>query len=228
MLALTGNAFAADIVPPPAYDWTGFYAGLNAGYAFDGNDEVGLSVSNGNFLSPGDLSLQGWFGGAQAGYNWQSSSFVLGVEADIQGGDVSDSFKNGLDLDTSTNASSSADFYGTFRGRAGFAADRALFYVTGGGAWADVDYHIYSIDGGGNNVTFNNNQGLFGYVLGAGVEYAFDDQWSAKLEYQYLNFGKKKLTEAVVDAGGSPNGVTVTTFETPDFSSLRLGVNFKF
>ena len=116
-----GQALAADIAPPPVFDWTGFYLGLNGGYAFDGyyGDDVGVR----GFGHVGSLNVNGWFGGAQAGYNYQFDLFVLGVEGDIQGGNISDS-------DSSTSGpfkvkmSDDINWFGTLRGRAGYAFDR--------------------------------------------------------------------------------------------------------
>ena len=148
---LSGNAYAADAVtdtaPPeavftaPAFTWTGFYAGVNAGYAFSGNDRVGFR-ERGNFLgSIGTLEDNGFLGGAQVGYNYQINNFVLGREADFQGGDISDSISGPLGR-VNFDAHSKIDWFGTVRPRLGYAFDRTMIYGTGGLAYGNVKYSI--------------------------------------------------------------------------------------
>jgi outer membrane immunogenic protein len=194
LLGVSATAVLAADMSPMAYDWTGLYAGVNGGYAFSGSDSVGI-VGRGPV---GDLTLHGMFGGVQLGYNHQINNIVLGVETDFQGGDIHDSL-SGI-------ASDRIDWFGTLRGRAGFAADRALIYATGGLAY-----------GGGTYKEFvppaKDNYSRIGWTLGAGVEYAVSDSMSVKAEYLYTNFGR--FTVGATQA-------------TPDFHSVRLGVNFKF
>ena len=202
MQASTANA--ADIVEEAMYDWTGFYAGLNAGYAFGGDDAVGVLPTYGNV---GDLEIEGMFGGIQAGYNFQADSFVMGVEGDIQLSGISDEDDNGR-----VNSQNDNTYFGTLRLRAGYAWDRTLIYATGGLAYGGFDY---SVDTPTANI--DDDFARAGYAVGGGVEYAFDNSWTMKLEYLYANFGSEDLE----DAGE-------TTVATPDFHSVRLGVNFRF
>jgi outer membrane immunogenic protein len=221
-----GTAQAADPVDP-GYDWTGFYVGLHGGYAFGGQDEVGLTVSNGNFFNIGDLELEGFFGGGQAGYNFQNGGFVFGVEADVSVGDVDDSLAFAIPALAAT-ARSDVDFFGTFRGRAGFAIDRVLFYGTGGLAWGDVDYRVFAVDAGANTVLITDNDFEFGFAVGGGAEFAVTDNVRLGLQYLYYNLGGDRLRGAVLDAGGVPNGVTVDTIRTTDFHSVRLNLDWNF
>lgn len=191
-------AFAADIMAPAAYDWTGLYAGLNAGYAFSGDDRFGEAGVN-----VGDLNVHGLFGGAQLGYNQQINNIVIGVETDIQGGDIHDSFSN-----TAGSGKDKIDWFGTLRGRAGFAADRALVYATGGLAYGGGKYTDAVIV-----PSVSKTYSRLGWTVGGGVEYAVSDSISVKAEYLYANFGR-------FNVGG--------TKATPDFHSVRLGVNFRF
>ena len=197
-------AQAADVMDMPVYDWTGFYAGANAGYAFGGDDSVGM---NPGFGHVGDLSVKGMFGGLQAGYNQQMNNLVLGVEGDINLSGISD--KDGT---VRITMSDDVNYFGTLRGRGGFAADKALFYVTGGLALGSFDYEV-TVPGAHINDTFSR----VGYTYGAGVEYAFDDAWSMKAEYLFAGFGKKALSNA-----------GVTTFATPSFHLVRVGLNYRF
>ena len=205
MLGVSGSAALAADIAPAAYDWTGLYIGLNGGYAFHGTDRVGVPPDS----HVGDLNINGGYGGAQIGYNKQIDNIVLGLEGDIQGGSISDKFSNAT---TGYFAKDNLNWFGTFRGRAGFAADRVLFYGTGGVAFGGGDYKIGSAAG-----SFSKNYSGVGWVAGAGVEYAVTDSLSIKAEYLYTNFGRFG-----VGAGA------LKTQATPDFHTVRIGVNFRF
>ena len=217
-----GAASAADPEPvPAAYDWSGFYAGVNAGYGCCGDDDVGIK-RNGAFLgSPGNLEIDGFFGGGQIGYNLQSDQFVYGIEADAQLSGLEDSFDNGSLNLFSVDATSKVDAFGTVRGRLGIAQDNWLFYGTGGVAWGTTDYDV---SGTSFLTSFRvrGNDTLWGYAVGAGVEYAVDEDWSVKFEYQYVNLGRETLSAVGAD------GAVYRTEQTPDFHSARVGINFHF
>ncbi|MDQ0474869.1 outer membrane protein [Labrys wisconsinensis] len=236
-LALIGSvavARAADLAAAPvepvapipyAFSWTGFYVGANIGYGFGGDDRVGVRNNLGvvvpNFAK---FEPDGIFGGVQAGYNYQWGNFVFGLEGDFQGAGIDDKF-NGVNAGGVTwSGKSNLDWFGTIRPRAGFAWDRFLIYGTGGVAFGGIDYRVSGIDGGGNTVDMKKNDTQVGWTAGAGLEYAITDNWTAKLEYQYINFGKEKITAAVVP----PNGIDVSTNETVQTHTVRLGVNYKF
>jgi outer membrane immunogenic protein len=187
-------ACAADMIPPPAYDWTGLYAGVNLGYGFAGSDEIGMN----GVANLGKLEINGVLGGVQLGYNQQMNNIVFGVETDIQG--------SGMNDEVSGLAKDNLDWFGTLRGRVGFAADRALFYTTGGLAYGGGTYKDLF-----NGVSDSYDRA--GWTLGAGVEYAVSDNMTIRAEYMYANFGKFHV-------GG--------TEATPDFNAVRVGVNFKF
>lgn len=197
------SAQAADVVTDAMHDWSGLYAGLNAGYGFGGDDDVGL-IPGGNV---GRLEVSGIFGGGQIGYNYQMDQIVFGAEADFQLSGVDDSDAGG-----GFTMSSDVNYFGTLRGRAGFAIDNALIYATGGLAFAGVDYKV---QGGGVNI--NDSYSKLGYAVGGGVEYAFDDNWSGKIEYLYVGLGHEDLSD-----------VGETTRATPSFHSVRVGINYKF
>src|SRR5437868_9126612 len=140
MLFTISAAQAADIVAPEVYDWTGPYLGLQAGYAWG---EPDLSASQTEITEvlraaiingrDGSIDLDGFVGGAHAGYNWQSDSLVLGLEGDIEFADLKgDTDVRFLDGDPAGKDEEKIDWLGSLRLRAGFAADRALFYATGG------------------------------------------------------------------------------------------------
>jgi outer membrane immunogenic protein len=113
---------------------------------------------------------------------------------------------------------------------AGIAADRALFYVTGGAAFGKTEYNMFAVDGGGNSVTVNGDTTRSGYAVGGGVEWAFFGGWTAKAEYQYLNFGNiGPITAAAVNPAGVPAGTTATlsSFRN-DYHTIRVGLNYMF
>ncbi|MFA6967781.1 outer membrane beta-barrel protein [Bosea sp. (in: a-proteobacteria)] len=207
VLVGAGAASAADlpsrkgpVVAPihaPIFTWTGFYVGANAGYGF-GNVNAG-TVFGGRTVSIGDLD--GFVGGGQVGYNYQVGQIVLGAEADFQGADLS----------TGSNAfgdSVRTEYFGTVRARVGFAVDRFLPYITGGWAYGNVKTTI-----GGLGSTDKTHTG--GYAIGGGLEYAFTNNWTAKVEYLYVDLGEKNVLNS---------GVKVGT----DFSVVRAGLNYKF
>lgn len=225
-------AYAADLgpyrAPPPERDyyepvrdipsWRGFYAGVNGGYAWGGDDSVTLS-GPGIGTAIGSLEPNGWFGGGQIGYNAQFQSLVFGIEADLQGSDISDGLSGpvpGSAYFATTNTS--IDWFSTIRGRVGFAAGPALLYATGGFAFADVDTHVSASDGV-NAVSFSNDDVKTGYTLGGGIEWAFAPNWSLKSEYLYVNLGDNDFTA---------QGGQFSTHSETDFHTVRMGLNYRF
>ena len=220
-VVVSGGAHAADaiietapeaVLADPGFVWTGFYAGVNAGYGFGGDDRVGVRVDDNFIGNIGKIEQNGFVGGAQIGYNYQIDNFVLGIEADFQGAGLDDNTSGeigGVDI----RAKSSIDWYGTLRPRLGYAWDRTLVYGTGGLAYGRVNYKM-SADG---DQFMNEDKTRAGWVVGAGVEHAFTDHLTAKLEYQYINFG-----DYTVESEG------ISTRASPDFHSIRIGLNYKF
>jgi outer membrane immunogenic protein len=217
-LLLSGTAFAADIpikarpMAPyaPYYNWSGFYVGGNVGYGWASGDGT---ITMGPFSGPVTGSGHGIFGGAQAGYNFQTGSFVFGVEADIQLSGQKGNFSGNAGPNVFTG-SSSIPWFGTVRGRLGYSFDRTLLYATAGGAFGEG-----KIDGT-SNITgaFTDSKNFFTWTVGAGLEQAIFDRWSVKFEY--LFFGK-------------PNDVPTPPGTTAISGSLktqlvRAGLNYRF
>jgi outer membrane immunogenic protein len=185
--------------------WAGFYIGVNGGYGWgDGGDTFTRGANTYTRAQP-----EGGFGGGQLGYNFQSGSFVYGLETDFQGGDITDSVTAG-----GVTSRERMDWFGTARGRLGFAAGPALLYGTGGFAYGDVKQHAL-IGGAG----FENAGTRTGYTVGGGLEFKLTSAWSLKGEYQYLDFGSEKLT----DPAGAATGDLDTNFHT-----ARIGLNYRF
>ncbi|WP_413992044.1 outer membrane protein [Labrys okinawensis] len=220
VIAIPAATMAADLAPnriePIApvmpYSWAGFYVGANAGYAFGGSDEVGLWHNSTKDGIIGKIGGKGFVGGVQAGYNYQIDNFVLGLEADIQGGAVTDSVSNAA-LDGGSRAHSKINWYGTLRPRVGYAIDRTLIYATGGLAVAGVDYQLSATNYG----AFSKTSTKAGWTVGAGIEQAITDNISVKLEYDYVGFERYRT--------GNTN---LYSYPTPSFHAIRVGVNYKF
>jgi outer membrane immunogenic protein len=227
------SANAADMyVPGPAgpggykdapyvASWAGFYAGVNGGGAWSEFSDK-FAVPNQNF---GGISPSGGFGGGQIGYNWQGvwhPNLVLGVEADIQGAGIEDKKSvNSFDFFRSR-----LDFFGTVRGRIGYASGPSLLYATGGFAYGGI--HNEFNDGG---IVDAKSGTATGYTVGGGYEYKFNPAWSLKVEYQYINLGRSDPP--------LPLGVLgVTTVCNPAFEAakceddalhtVRAGLNYHF
>ncbi len=224
-LGAAGGANAADLYrappapPPVSYappivtnTWTGFYAGINGGYGWgSGGDTIAFSDGSDQWAR---ALPQGGFGGGQAGYNYQTGSFVFGVETDFQGAGMSNSVTgtsvNGADITSQQNI----DWFGTARGRLGLAFGNTLVYGTGGFAYGNVNQRTnYSGD------VFASNTTQTGYAVGGGIEYKFTPAWSLKAEYQYIDLGSEKLTDSL----GNTTGPLDTNFQT-----ARVGLNYRF
>jgi outer membrane immunogenic protein len=240
-LALAPAAHAADMMAPAVYDWSGFYIGANAGIAWNNS-----SVDN-DFYIEGDRSnaltsrIDGdqtaFTAGGLLGYNYQMDQIVLGVEADFNYLGFSDDNKrtflgsgtiDGNPVDTITASSSfEADWFGTIRGRLGFAIDNVLIYGTGGLAYGHM-----SADGKVNASYLGDTVGTFkgstdstnwGWTVGGGAEYGIDN-WSLGLEYLYVDLGSGQWN-------GNNDLFDASTLKGDTdyaFSTVRATVKYRF
>jgi outer membrane immunogenic protein len=203
--------------PVPVFTWTGFYVGGQVGYGWNANDNDfvlpgGFVVQSGDFGDEGD----GFLAGVHAGYNVQLGSFVVGVEGDIEGvfGDDDDEdvviTRDGVVFTNYGFAGNALDWQGSIRARAGFAFDRALIYATGGFAFAGLS------DGFG--IVGDDDDTLTGWTLGAGVEYAFTNNLTTRLEYRYTSFDGGSNVFNDVDLGDNEI----------EFHTVRVGLSYKF
>jgi outer membrane immunogenic protein len=224
-LAAAAPAFAADLPPPggppprapvayipaaPVFTWTGFYVGLNAGYAF----------GQSNWTSP--MGSSGWFdvngplAGGTIGGNYQIGQIVVGAEGDLDWQNVKGTLVGGnctLPGAVAASCRSASTWVGTFRARIGFAMDRVLLYATGGGAVADIKASL-------NALPWASSTEL-GWSSGIGVEVAMTDNWTAKAEY--LAVGFEHASCGLANCFAAPP-VSVSFYE----STVRGGVNYKF
>jgi outer membrane immunogenic protein len=193
-----------------AYDWSGFYIGINAGGATSNVDwnADGLGDEGSHHPSGGTV-------GGQIGYRWQLNSWVFGLEAQGNWADFTGSNASLVTPDT-TN-STKIDAFGLFTGQIGYAWDRALFYVKGGAAVTDNKYTSITTGPGGG---FDNaNETRWGAAVGAGVEYAFAPNWSVGFEYDHLFMGNNDVVS---------NGGFFTDHIKEDVDLFTARVNYKF
>jgi outer membrane immunogenic protein len=215
-------AFAADLparAPAPytkapaivqaAYDWSGFYVGINGGGA---TGKVDWSLDNGAG-DEGSHNTTGGTVGGQFGYRWQMNSWVFGLEAQGNWADFSGSNTSLAVLNTTNQTK--VNSFGLFTGQIGYAVDRALFYVNGGAAVTDNKYTSTTTGVGGGVDSLNDTR--WGAALGAGFEYAFVPNWSIGFQYDHLFMGTKDINDGFI---------TDNIKQNVDIFTARL--NYKF
>ncbi|MDN5002055.1 outer membrane protein [Bradyrhizobium sp. GCM10027634] len=230
LLASTSLSFAADLAvkapyaPAAVWSWTGFYLGGHVGAGWGTTESTVTSFTGavpglpaGVVLSQNDRS--GFLGGGQFGYNWQSGWAVFGVQGDITGMDV----KGTAPCLGALSCSAKSDWLATVTGRiGGVVADRTLVYAKGGAAWMHTNNTlsvpgVLSVSADSTNV---------GWLLGLGAEYAFDHNWSAFIEYNYIDFDKKSIAMDFSGLAGAPSTANVDVKNK--LSIAKIGVNYKF
>jgi outer membrane immunogenic protein len=217
LVAFAAPAFAADIAARPytkapaytapevVYNWTGFYIGGHVGGAFGGDNS--LLGNSGRFL-----------GGVQGGFDYQfAGNWVLGAEAQYSW--LANNNNNGVLFPGGTLVTSNNDQLGSVTGRLGYAWGPALLYGKGGFAWRDNTNLAATVAGAPAAFTTSGNR-REGYTVGAGLEYMFTPNWSAKVEYQYYNFGNTTFNTGPADIVG-------TRFRD-DEHTVKAGLNYRF
>jgi outer membrane immunogenic protein len=195
--------------PAPAvviFNWTGFYFGAHGGGGWSHKTETGTGFNFfGDTLTPAQFSVDasGWLAGIQIGAVYQVGSWVFGAEADASASNLTGSnacsYASTIGAVLPANCSVKVNGLGTIAGRMGYAVDRLLVYGKAGVAWANDQYNLPTtatyVFNGTTLVapTFGGNETRWGWMAGAGVEYAFYDNWSAKIEYNYLGFRHSSL-----------------------------------
>lgn len=205
-LAVGSTAFAADliidepaapIIDIPSSDWTGFYVGVHGGYG------AGVMDLSAPFIDADDeeQDVDGFFGGIQAGYNWQMDSILFGLQTDISLSGIASDEDGGGENDT-------IDWLGSTTGRIGFVNDAFVPYLKAGIAYAG---------GTGDAAGDSDSQTHLGWTAGAGVEFAVTENISVFGEYDYYSFGEETYEFGVGD-------VDVTS----DIHTVKAGLNFSF
>jgi outer membrane immunogenic protein len=237
----------APVFVEPIFNWTGFYVGGNIGYSWGrSSDSSTLTNTAGTvlFASTGTTDLNGVVGGGQIGYNWQIQNWLWGFEADIQGTNEKGS-RNfvcaaGICIPTPpailapvtgtpvpATLSQKIDWFGTVRGRAGvLVTPTLLLYATGGLAYGEVD----------SGATIGLTPTVFpsttathaGWTVGGGIEGVIGGNWTARLEYLYVDLGRVSgsFLTTIVPVGGGVLSANYSSRVTDNI--VRVGINYKF
>jgi outer membrane immunogenic protein len=253
-LVAAGSAQAADLpfkappaaVPAPGYDWNGLYIGghIGGGWATNDISDPGLGFVGTILGIPPvqTVDSSGFLGGVQGGWNYQIGRLVLGTEIDFSWASINGTntasltpliglLPPGGTLNRSLTANT--DWTSTSTVRLGYAHDRWMFYSKVGAAFAHTNYtsNLTASAPGFGSATFFNGTGAgtrVGWTVGFGAEWAFWNNWSAKLEYDFMDFGSKTTTingaiplaiPAVPFSAGLVNDQTI--------SEIKFGVNYK-
>jgi outer membrane immunogenic protein len=252
----TTMAAAADMplkAPPPivpVFSWSGFYVGWNVGAGwgtkewtatserFDGQTPVLFTTGD----VVGANSVNGLLGGGQVGWNWQSGWAVWGIEAQGEWANLrgfnqcfQDAAPGGA-FDFATRCGTNVRALGTVAARFGLTSDRTMIYVKAGGAWANDRFSLHQT----TNPNFppfgtfsygDINDTRTGGMVGVGVEHAVSMNWSAKMEYNFMDFGTKSYAFAGLfnpPGGGTPTPVSFTSDITQYIHIIKFGVNYRF
>jgi outer membrane immunogenic protein len=207
-LPARSNPPPSTVVVQPPFSWTGFYAGINGGYAWGQSSwsDPAVGANSGNFGTSGGLV------GGQLGYNWQTGPFVLGVETDADWLNAKGSTAGPGGVCASDGGGmcrTQQSWLGTTRARFGYSFDRWLPYITGGVAYGNIQ----AVQPTGTTSSTN-----AGWTAGGGVEYGINRNWSAKLEYLHVDLG----TASFMGAASGTNTLAVPV--TNDL--VRAGINY--
>jgi len=249
VIMAVASANAADLgrpvytVPPPIlpFTWTGCYIGGNIGWGRGGDTvsapnlaaTTGVPELSGVSLPSVTGDTKGVLGGGQVGCNYQfAPNWLIGIEGDGEAanikGDVTDSvsFTNpltGLPETVTGTANAQTDWLASVTGRLGWTWDRVMLYAKGGGAWVG---NKYSADLPAFNEHVQTSVTQPGWTVGGGVEWAFWDHWSAKVEYDYYNFSTANLSLPGTIAGISEVVPGVNVKQT--IQTVKFGINYRF
>lgn len=206
----------------PMYDWSGMYAGGHVGWGHV-RDQATTQAAGG-LLALGainSLTSDQFIGGIQAGYNFKlSPNILIGFEGEFTW------LTHGTSLTVPTlvggtvlTNTASPDWVATAAGRLGYTVDKTMVYAKGGAAWMNANYGAFRTPAAG--VPFAANDTRTGYVVGGGLEYGFSRNWSAKVEYAYLDFGTETYSIGLA-------GPAIPTAVKTDMQQVKLGLNYRF
>jgi outer membrane immunogenic protein len=239
--AIAAPGFAADLSRPvpytkapiaepvSAYNWSGFYLGGNAGGKWANFDQTFSSGALPSLGFTGDSNAS-WLAGGQLGFMWQTGQFVFGIEGDIDGTNLHKSFTSAGIVGPFVAGDTFAvknDWQASARGRLGWAFDRTLLYVTGGGAWADIKTTATFVPVAGVNAltVLSNNRTMFGWTVGGGIDYGIAPGWSIGAEYRFTRFENNRNNGTNLGTVG----VLPIAFDTRvDTNEVTARVNYHF
>jgi outer membrane immunogenic protein len=218
------------VVPPPVFSWTGFYVGANIGGAWANNNWTdtlfGTNFNNGNNGA--------FIGGGQIGGNYQIGQFVIGGEWDFDWAANNNNGGNGVLIPALGNTyllTNNDRWITTVAARFGWAIDHWLLYGKAGGGWVGTNnWNLTNVTTGvalgcGNFVT-NCSNSIGGWLVGAGFEYAFTNNWTVKVEYDYLGLGNRTINIPAT----APDAIAGDTFTSNNnnVQMVKVGVNYLF
>ena len=181
LTVLAAPAFAADpmAVPmtEPGFDWTGYYAGLQAGYGW-GESDISVTEDAPFSISP---DIDGGFVGGHVAGLWQFDQAVIGAEAELNYSSIDGTAESGLGSIFGTDIK----WFGSVNAKAGFAMDRVLVYGVGGVAFAGIETSQVA------GASFASTRTNVGWTVGAGVDYALTDKFIVGAQYRYYDFGSE-------------------------------------
>jgi outer membrane immunogenic protein len=210
----TAPSAAGGVVSPEVANWSGLYIGIDGGFGWGSADLSAVLVDP-------KFDVTGGFAGSHIGYNWQRDRAVFGIEADLHGAGI-DGFKLLSEGSAFAAAQTSLHWFSTVRGRLGYTLENLLLYATGGFAVGGVEDKLILV----NPITSiptntaKNNQTATGYAVGGGLQFLFNPSWSAKLEYQYLDFGSETLFTSLI------SGETATARFVHAYDTMRVGLSY--
>jgi len=247
LFATTTLASAADLAvkappiaaPAPIWSWTGFYIGAHVGAGWGETESTltgfavpAIPIAINNLSFPfSQTSSSGFLGGVQAGYNWQAGWAVIGVQGDFAGADIKGTSPCIVILSCTTKT----DWLATVSGRLGAVVlDRGLVYAKGGAAWMNTR-HSVNLPGFGGLLGAVERAELtsretthFGWLVGLGTEWQVTPNWTAFIEYNYLQFDRKNETFAINPVLTARTLVNVNADLKNTLSIAKVGVNYKF
>jgi outer membrane immunogenic protein len=237
------------------FSWTGFYVGAQGGAGWGTSDDAYKSIQAcaGAICNPvvpitppgflrDSTSINGFHGGGTIGFNWQTGPVVLGAEADW----------SAANIDGNSNCTDSVGFlfsgftlsgaqgkchtnltsFGTVSGRLGVASGRALVFVKAGGAWGDFDRTLQAanllVSPGVLGASASHSDTRWGFMAGAGIEYAIFHNWSAKVEYDFMDFGTNNETFRFTGPFVAPDIIKIHVDDREQVHVVRIGLNYRF
>jgi outer membrane immunogenic protein len=230
--------------PPPVayYSWTGFYLGGNIGYGVGSNraqatDNIvfgAAPVLVNTMAADAAVAPAGAIGGVQFGYNWQAgANWLVGLETDLQGS-AQKATSCTIECDNTPGAGrvpntfttmQSLQYFGTIRGRLGVADRGTLFYATAGGAYGRLNETL-DLRFAGSELFNSTSDNKFGWVAGGGIESSLGGNWTAKVEYLYMDLGT--ITATLGGALAPPQSIAFTNTTKLHDNIVRAGLNYRF
>ncbi len=223
-MAPAASYYPPATMPPAVYDWTGIYLGGQVGLGMledTFTQSATAAAPRFSLIGPAKVNPLGVLGGGQLGFNYEFAPWVIGAEASWAASTISGAQTTGTTAPpppvTSERTTSNPLSLISATGRVGFAANDLLFYVKGGGAWMNVNYAEEIYVGGINTTQQTIGDFRSGFTAGIGFEYGLTENWSARLEYDFYDFGTRTYNF-------SQTPVSVQSY----LNEIAFGINYRF